>query len=105
MLDIVDELDNAAEAKPGSIVFTCIYRRASLEIRKLREKILTQTKPCLPWLHRWKVTKSEILPSLIEQVDKAGAAPTAGILVKHSEKPCIATLQCQNCGTEKVKRI
>jgi len=106
---ILSELDQAAAFKPGSIVMTSIYGHAAKAIRELSQRTDISIPPvaplCWPWRHHWKITKTEILTSFIEQLKEAGIKSSEGGDFSPHEKPCIVTKECQNCGTEKVERI
>ncbi len=61
----------------------------------------------MKWLcwHNWRIKKHEILPSLLEQFEKAGVAKLEGGRESIGHKPCIVIYCCSKCSTEKVKRV
>lgn len=56
--------------------------------------------------HKWKITNTEVLPSMLEQISaRGGSVDNLKVPRDPSIKPCIVTKRCEKCGTEKVNRI
>jgi len=56
--------------------------------------------------HKWSILRTEVLPSMIEQLDAAGQMMEEyrGSTTP-SYKPALVTKRCIKCGTQKVERV